>query len=489
MNDDHAKWLTLWSRMAAGEDVGEQAQAELRSAIKQDRHLREAILGDRNADLLLSAHFQRDRIKASEDAFVEDTLLRWRKENSAGINERNQTASPVESTTPPPIPVNEENRSIKIEVATERLRRPVRRRRAKYYRLAGIASAALVFISLTAFAIVSWMNQHNNNVATQEDPDPVKNSASNLSTNEKNKVATLLEASNAVWERDRVPGDVFGPEEIHLLKGDAKLELADGAILNVSAPTRLKLNSADDVLLSSGQIAATVPERAIGFKVNTPTSQIVDLGTEFDVVVDDIGETDVFVRSGKVDVYSNVMDPADATWQLTADDMNRARFYRHSDSTSGPVAADVHGNDGRFQGMISVNGQMMRFNNSQAFDSVRRNVMQRFSQDPSETVQAWSSFVTSSQSAAFSSGSVSLNGVEVEFNNIEEAIQLQQKIQEKMQQAIGSGNSSASSESFSATIVINGKVRTFTSREEYEAAKKEIFGGAADFGAGKLDDK
>ena len=482
MNENQSNWLVLWSQVAAGEPVDQQNMSKLRAAIESDQQLRRIILADRRADLLLNAHSQIDRIDLSEDEFASNVLNRLQEESII----------PNPGSPPPLKPVATDSSTdgpFKINVAQRPKQRGKRKLRSNSYRIAGVICAAAVFLFLSSFAVYSWMNQHQDNISDGKGSNQNKKIHQQSIPPIQNAIAKLVKTENAVWQRARQLGDLIGQEELCLLKGDAQIEFIDGAIVNLSAPSVLKLNASDDIWLTQGQINAMVPTKAIGFKVQTPTTQIVDLGTEFDVIVDDIGETDVYVRTGKVDVCSNVLDHSDATWQLTAEDINRARFFQRLQSPQGPIAANVYGNSGQFQGMISVDGKVMRFDSSQAFDNVRRNVMQRFEQSPNETVQAWMDFVTTSQSASFSSGSVNVNGVEVEFNNMEEAIQLQQKIRDKLQKAISSGNSTNSVESFSATIVVNGEVRRFTSREEYEAAKKEIFGGAADFGAGMLGDK
>ena len=62
----------------------------------------------------------------------------------------------------------------------------------------------------------------------------------------------------------------------------------------------LELRSADEVFLRQGSLTARVPPPAVGFFVTTPLARVVDLGTEFDVVVDELGATQTLVRRGRV---------------------------------------------------------------------------------------------------------------------------------------------------------------------------------------------
>ncbi|MDU0355299.1 LamG-like jellyroll fold domain-containing protein [Paraglaciecola aquimarina] len=89
---------------------------------------------------------------------------------------------------------------------------------------------------------------------------------------------------------------------ISLQQGYAELSLINGVTLVLEAPIILDLKSADHVVLQSGNLVAKVPEQAIGFKVDTPSSQIIDLGTEFAVSVQNSGESQVHVLEGEIKV-------------------------------------------------------------------------------------------------------------------------------------------------------------------------------------------
>ena len=71
----------------------------------------------------------------------------------------------------------------------------------------------------------------------------------------------------------------------------------------LAGPTELRIDSPLAVYLVSGTIAAHMPETAIGFKVQTPTSTFVDQGTEFGVTADPDGTTEMHVFRGRVDLH------------------------------------------------------------------------------------------------------------------------------------------------------------------------------------------
>ena len=54
--------------------------------------------------------------------------------------------------------------------------------------------------------------------------------------------------------------------------------------------------------LAAGTLLARVPPPAKGFRIDTPTASVVDLGTQFGLVVAESGQTDVHVLQGRVEV-------------------------------------------------------------------------------------------------------------------------------------------------------------------------------------------
>jgi hypothetical protein len=68
----------------------------------------------------------------------------------------------------------------------------------------------------------------------------------------------------------------------------------------VEAPARFQVGAVNSVELASGQISAKVPPSAHGFAVETATSHVVDLGTEFGVASSINGSDEIQVFKGTV---------------------------------------------------------------------------------------------------------------------------------------------------------------------------------------------
>lgn len=116
-------------------------------------------------------------------------------------------------------------------------------------------------------------------------------------------VATLGDTKDCRWgpEDGKVPtGYHFSAgSAVQLVSGIAQLTFETGAVLVLQGPCQLEL-AENAIELGFGRISAVVPQSASGFAVTTPSSKVVDLGTEFGVNVDELGSSQVHVFSGEV---------------------------------------------------------------------------------------------------------------------------------------------------------------------------------------------
>lgn len=111
------------------------------------------------------------------------------------------------------------------------------------------------------------------------------------------------QSSDAKWAGDNAPGGLghaLGRGRCLFENGAATLLLDNGVELQLRGPAELELLSVDHAILHRGQISARVPENAIGFRLDAPGVNVVDLGTEFSVAVDETGKPKVHVFGGKV---------------------------------------------------------------------------------------------------------------------------------------------------------------------------------------------
>lgn len=96
-------------------------------------------------------------------------------------------------------------------------------------------------------------------------------------------------------------GDQLAPgQRVRLKSGLLQLTFATGAKVVVEGPADFVATTATEATLTEGKIAAAVPRFARGYTILTPTAEIVDLGTEFGVNVDEKGTSQVHVFDGDV---------------------------------------------------------------------------------------------------------------------------------------------------------------------------------------------
>ena len=114
----------------------------------------------------------------------------------------------------------------------------------------------------------------------------------------------IEQAEDARWSDGSAAqaGQKIKTDTLDLATGRVRFTTAAGAVVNVTAPARLRVVNAMLIRVLSGRVTADVPERAHGFAIETAQARIVDLGTRFGVEAAADGRTDVVVFEGKVDV-------------------------------------------------------------------------------------------------------------------------------------------------------------------------------------------
>ncbi|MEZ0254443.1 MAG: LamG-like jellyroll fold domain-containing protein [Chthoniobacter sp.] len=126
--------------------------------------------------------------------------------------------------------------------------------------------------------------------------------AETIQDNEEN-VALLSGAKDCRWSGAEIkPGEeLHRGQQIKLESGFAEITFDCGAQVTLEGPATLDLDSAWEAVLQRGRLKANVPPEAVGFRVSNPSVNVVDLGTEFSMVADEAGATEVFVLKGSIE--------------------------------------------------------------------------------------------------------------------------------------------------------------------------------------------
>lgn len=120
------------------------------------------------------------------------------------------------------------------------------------------------------------------------------------------RIARIAYQQNAGWQSGpRVTGDAVGGGMVQLQVGIARLDFSNGATVTLQGPAKFEILSANRTRLHQGVLTVHVPGTAIGFEIETPAIDVIDLGTAFGLAVGVDGETDVCVFEGEVEVSAS----------------------------------------------------------------------------------------------------------------------------------------------------------------------------------------
>jgi hypothetical protein len=141
------------------------------------------------------------------------------------------------------------------------------------------------------------------------------------------EVATLTNSMDAVFVNSENP-TVGGRLSCHvrplwLQKGVIEITFDYGASVVIEGPAQFQLNTAENIALYSGRLYAHVPGHSKGFIVETTSSRVIDLGTEFGVRVDFDGSSAVYMIKGKARVFSGTKGQTGEGEILTAGQARR----------------------------------------------------------------------------------------------------------------------------------------------------------------------
>lgn len=130
---------------------------------------------------------------------------------------------------------------------------------------------------------------------------------------EASPVATLLQSAGARFYGMAAglrAGDAIVPNREHALReGRVEVRFRNGAIAILQGPAVFVVKDADRMLVNFGKCSVLVEEGAEGFVLETPLTEVVDLGTRFAIDVDEAGGTEIQVLDGETEVRRGTGKP------------------------------------------------------------------------------------------------------------------------------------------------------------------------------------
>jgi len=135
-------------------------------------------------------------------------------------------------------------------------------------------------------------------------PAPTEETAA-AEVNTDSFAARISGAHECTWAADFAPlqlGDHLRPgQHLELTAGSIEVTFACGAQVLLEGPAAFDINSPWEASLRNGVLKASVPPEAIGFRITSASVDVVDSGTEFSMITDEKGATEVFVLKGAVE--------------------------------------------------------------------------------------------------------------------------------------------------------------------------------------------
>jgi hypothetical protein len=114
--------------------------------------------------------------------------------------------------------------------------------------------------------------------------------------------AILSGQTDALWEGEPLAsGGLLPSGEIHLVSGLVHVELFSGVQMVIQGDAVFSIDSPMQVSMVKGRARAHVPDPAHGFRIKTAGGDVVDLGTEFTIDVDQ-NRSNVKVVDGEVEL-------------------------------------------------------------------------------------------------------------------------------------------------------------------------------------------
>jgi ferric-dicitrate binding protein FerR (iron transport regulator) len=164
-------------------------------------------------------------------------------------------------------------------------------------------AAALVGVA----AVSSWLTyrmagdvpKRNRWLASSHDASPSPTEVEPVAS-----VAQITATRNCLWQ-DATHGVGFGSrlhpgQRLELAAGLVEITFDDGAAIVLEGPASFDVRARGQAHLHEGRLSAIVPQRASGFEVATSRVNVIDVGTEFGLMADHQGATEIHVFNGLV---------------------------------------------------------------------------------------------------------------------------------------------------------------------------------------------
>lgn len=164
----------------------------------------------------------------------------------------------------------------------------------------------LVSVGISLLVLTTWLlNSGLPELSINQPVEPreMARAEGSVSSEEDQVRVVVVDAVNPGLAKQFPVGTGFNVRDvIRFDTGQMTLRFHAGVIVTVTGRVEMEILTPMKSLLRGGRLTATVSEQARGFTVVTPSADVVDLGTQFGVNVNEEGNSEVVVFEGAVDV-------------------------------------------------------------------------------------------------------------------------------------------------------------------------------------------
>lgn len=275
-------------------------------------------------------------------------------------------------------------------------------------------------------------------------------------------VAVVVSETVPVWQ-GRAVKDQLVPGKYELSSGEAVLRTSGGTYVSLRSGTQFTLHHSTHVTLEKGSMEIQVAVDDVGFRVNTPNSRVIDLGTKFQVSVTEDGRTRVQLDDGEIVAIPWQSGTTGTRWHLKSGEYEAAVMAGLGQQVNGLLGSYKSGTAG-FVGTVKLGDSSVELSSLERFNHVFEAMYTKYQNDPINTRAAW---LRAKTVLSRVTGNVEIDGIEMPLDGLDAIMQAEEKM-------VVEDDGLPTALKVRGSIRVAGKQHKFRSAEEYEKVRSLI---------------
>jgi len=283
-------------------------------------------------------------------------------------------------------------------------------------------------------------------------------------------IATVDNGEETRWNGE-LPSDRIGSRKLQLLDGSANINFDNGVLIRLLAPAELEIKNNNSVVLSHGNFITEIPRTISEFEIATQDAVFQNpANTRVQLIVDPSLGTEALVTRGRISLVHPQTDSNQTGIELSRNGLAQTVVRPLNDRPKIESVTIARGKN-EFMGQIGIGPDSLRLNSPVVF----ANVLARVDEQPKtvggneEFANDWAQLVGEMKALAGDADGQQFQELVEKFLGTQNLPNPNQKLRD----AFGNGSTN-----FQGSLSINGVQRQFNSREEYEKARQQLLNGS-----------